>query len=82
MLGEINQGTGPSVLVDIGEVMGDFGVPVYTYRNFPREAGLTVEQSLAGLGAVGLFSEIGVQVPDSLVMDFHSTCRPFCPPSF
>jgi hypothetical protein len=33
MLGEINQGTGLSVLVDIGEVMGEFGVPVYTYRS-------------------------------------------------
>jgi hypothetical protein len=33
---------GLSVLVDIGEVM-PLGVPVYTYRNFPRRPGLTVE---------------------------------------
>ena len=39
MLGEINEGTGLSVLVDIGEVMGGVGVPIYTYRNFPRKAG-------------------------------------------
>ena len=38
MLGEINEGTGLSVLVDIGEVMGGVGVPIYTYRNFPRKA--------------------------------------------
>ena len=50
MLGEINEGTGLSVLVDIGEVMGEFGVPIYTYRNFPRRPGLTVEKSIAGLG--------------------------------
>src|SRR5208337_4915890 len=74
MLGEINEGTGLSVLVDIGEVMGDFGVPVYTYRNFPPKPGLTVEQSIAGLGAVGLFAEIGVQVPDSFVMDCIRLC--------
>ena len=39
MLGEINEGTGLSVLIDIGEVMGGVGVPIYTYRNFPRKAG-------------------------------------------
>ena len=44
-------------------------IPIYTYRNFPREPGLTVEQSLASLGTKGLFAEIGVQVPDSFVMD-------------
>ena len=53
MMGEINQGTGLSVLVDIGELMGEVGVPVYTYRNFPRRPGLTVEQSLASLGTRG-----------------------------
>jgi hypothetical protein len=78
MLGEINEGTGLSVLVDIGEVMGDFGVPVYTYRNFPRKPGLTVEQSLAGLGTKGLFAEIGIQVPDSLVMDCIRLCCSLC----
>ena len=53
MLGEINEGTGLSVLVDIGEVMGGVGVPIYTYRNFPRKPGLTVEKSLGGLGKWG-----------------------------
>jgi hypothetical protein len=28
-MGEINDGTGLSVLVDIGEVMGEIGVPIY-----------------------------------------------------
>ena len=53
MLGEINEGTGLSVLVDIGEVMGGVGVPIYTYRNFPRKPGLTVEQSIDGPGESG-----------------------------
>ena len=53
MLGEINDGTGLSVLVDIGEVMGGVGVPIYTYRNFPRRPGLTVEQSIDGPGQSG-----------------------------
>lgn len=78
LMGEIDEGTGLSVLVDIGEVMGDFGVPVYTYRNFPREAGLTVEKSIEGLGKVGLFSEIGVQVPDWFVMDCIRLCCSLC----
>jgi hypothetical protein len=77
MMGEINEGTGLSVLVDIGEVM-PLGVPVYTYRNFPRRPGLTVEQSIEGLGKVGLFSEIGVQVPDDFVMDCIRLCCSLC----
>ena len=77
MLGEINEGTGLSVLVDIGEVM-PMGVPIYTYRNFPRKPGLTVEQSIAGLGTVGLFADIGVQVPDSFVMDCIRLCCSLC----
>jgi len=78
MTAEINQGTGLSVLVDIGELMGEIGVPVYTYRNFPRKPGLTVEQSLASLGTKGLFADIGVQVPDSLVMDCVRLCCSLC----
>ena len=78
MMAEINQGTGLSVLVDIGELMGEIGVPVYTYRNFPRKPGLTVEQSLASLGTKGLFADIGVQVPDSLVKDCVRLCCSLC----
>ncbi len=78
LMGEINQGTGLSVLVDIGELMGEIGVPIYTYRNFPRRPGLTVEQSLASLGTKGLFADIGVQVPDSLVMDCVRLCCSLC----
>ena len=77
MMGEINDGTGLSVLVDIGEVM-PMGVPIYTYRNFPRRPGLTVEQSIDGLGKVGLFAEFGVQVPDAFVMDCIRLCCSLC----
>jgi hypothetical protein len=78
LMGEINDGTGLSVLVDIGEVMEGVGVPIYTYRNFPRKPGLTVEQSLAGLGTKGLFDEIGVQVPASLITDCVRLCCSLC----
>jgi hypothetical protein len=78
LMGEMNQGEGISVLIDIGEVMDEIGVPIYTYRNFPRRPGLTVEQSLTSLGTKGLFAEIGVQVPDSLVMDCVRLCCSLC----
>jgi hypothetical protein len=40
-----------SLLIDIGETMDNslFQTPLFTYRNFPRREGLTVEQSLASL---------------------------------
>jgi hypothetical protein len=52
LLSEINEGRGLSILIDIGETMenGLFEVPIFTYRNFPRREGVTVEQSLASLG--------------------------------
>ena len=78
MMGEINNGTGISVLIDIGEVMDEIGVPIYTYRTFPRRPGLTVEQSLTSLGLKGLFADIGVYVPDSLVMDCIRLCCSLC----
>ena len=43
LMGEINEGRGISILIDVGEAMGDgkdFGVPIYTYRNFRRQEGL------------------------------------------
>jgi hypothetical protein len=76
MMGDMNQGTGISVLIDIGEVMPG-GVPVYTYRNFPRRPGLTVEQSLAGLGR-NVFSDIGIQVPNSLIDNCVRLCCSLC----
>jgi len=39
---------------------------------------MTVEQSIAGLGKVGLFSEFGVQVPDSFIMDCIRLCCSLC----
>ena len=77
MIGTINDGTGLSVLVDIGELM-PLGVPVYTYRNFPRRSGLTVEQSLASLGKKGLFADIGIQVPNALMTDCIRLCCSLC----
>ena len=54
------------------------GFPIYTYRNFPREPGLTVEQSLAGLGTRGLFAEIGIEVPETWLMDCVRLCCSLC----
>jgi hypothetical protein len=76
LMGYINDETGISLLIDIGETM-PLGVPVYSYRNFPRMEGLTVEQSLAGLQA-DPFSEVGVQIPNELVLDCVRLCCSLC----
>ena len=52
LMGTINDGRGLSILIDVGELMSDgrgFGVPIYTYRNFRREQGVTVEEALGEL---------------------------------
>ena len=70
LLSEINDGRGLSILLDIGETMdnGLFQVPIFTYRNFRRREGLTVEQSLASLGK-GITADMGVQIPLTLIDD-------------
>ncbi len=76
LMGYINNETGISLLMDIGEV-APLGVPIYTYRNFPRKEGLAVEQSLAGLHG-DKFSEIGIQMPNELVLDCVRLCCSLC----
>ena len=77
LIGDMNEGKGISVLIDIGEVMPG-GVPIYTYRNFPKKPGLTVEQSLASLGKKGVFADIGIVIPDNLVTDCIRLCCSLC----
>ncbi|NLX95572.1 MAG: hypothetical protein GXY83_05295 [Rhodopirellula sp.] len=79
MMGDMGDGKAISVLIDVGEVMnnGLADVPIYTYCNFRRQDGLTVEQSLAGLGK-DAFSDIGVQVPSELVTDCVRLCCSLC----
>ncbi len=80
LLGEINDGKGISILIDVGEVMGDgkdFGVPIFTYRNFRRQEGLTVEDALRELGSNEL-AELGVQIPNDLVTDCVRLCCSLC----
>ena len=53
LLGTINDGRGLSLLIDVGEMMGDgqeVGVPIFTYRNFRRQEGVTVEEAILELG--------------------------------
>jgi hypothetical protein len=76
LMGYINNETGISLLIDIGE-LAPLGVPIYTYRNFPRKEGLTVEQSLAGLRG-DKFAEIGIQTPEDLMMDCVRLCCTLC----
>ena len=76
LMGYINNETAISLLMDIGETM-PLGVPIYSYRNFPRKEGLTVEQSLAGLRG-DKFSEIGIQMPNELVLDCVRLCCSLC----
>ncbi len=80
LLGDMNQGRGISVLIDVGEVMGDgkeIGVPIYTYRNFRRQEGLTVEEALRELGSNEL-AELGIQIPNNLVTDCVRLCCSLC----
>lgn len=77
LLGDMNQGEGISVLIDIGEVMPG-GVPIYTYRNFARKSGLTVEQSLASLGTKGEYSDLGIVIPLPLIDDCVRLCCSLC----
>jgi hypothetical protein len=77
MMGDMNQGEGISVLIDVGELVDEIGVPVYSYRNFPRKPGLTVQQSVASLGR-NVFADLGIQVPDSLVKDCVRLCCSLC----
>ena len=80
LLGEINEGRGLSILIDIGETMSDgdgFGVPIYTYRNFRRKSGLTVEEALQELGGNEL-AEPGIQIPLDLITDCVRLCCSLC----
>jgi hypothetical protein len=79
LLSEINDGRGLSLLIDIGETMDNspFQVPLFTYRNFPRREGLTVEQSLASLGR-GVSADMGVQIPETLIDDCVRLCCSLC----
>jgi hypothetical protein len=69
----------PSIVPMLTKLMhnGICDVPVYTYSNFPREKGLTVEQSLASLGKNRL-AELGVQIPSDLVTDCVRLCCSLC----
>ncbi len=66
LLSEINDGRGLSLLIDINETMdnGLFVMAIYTYRDFPRREGLTVEQSLASLDR-GVTAEMGADPRDT-----------------
>ena len=77
LMGEINEGRGLSILIDVGEVMGSEGVPIYTYRNFRRQEGLTVEEAIRELGSNEL-AELGVQIPEDLITDCIRLCCSLC----
>ena len=77
LLGDMNDGDGISVLIDIGELMPEIGFPVYTYRNFRRQKGLTVENALGELKR-DWSAELGIAVPDSLVDDCVRLCCSLC----
>jgi len=80
LMGDMHEGQGISILIDIGEAMTDgrqFGVPIYTYRNFRRQEGLTVEQAIRELGDNGL-GDLGIQIPESLITDCVRLCCSLC----
>lgn len=75
LMGAANEGKTILILIDIGEVVNQ--VPVYTYQNFLRQEGLTVERSLAGLPKRPS-AEVGVQIPDALIADCVRLCCSLC----
>jgi hypothetical protein len=80
LMGEINEGRGLSILMDIGEMVSDgdgFAMPIYTYRNFRRETGLTVEDALQEIGSNEL-AEPGVQIPTGVIGDCVRLCCTLC----
>ena len=77
LLGEMNDGSGISVLIDIGELMPEIGFPVYSYRNFRRQEGLTVEKALGELKK-DWSAEVGIAIPDPLINDCVRLCCSLC----
>jgi hypothetical protein len=77
LLGDMNDGSAISVLIDIGELMPQIGFPVYSYRNFRRREGLTVENALGELKR-DWSAEVGIAIPDSLVNDCVRLCCSLC----
>ncbi len=79
LLGDMGDGQAISILIDIGETVhnGAFEIPIYTYCNFVRQEGLTVNQSLADLNK-GQLADVGVQVPQELVTDCVRLCCSLC----
>ena len=77
LVGKINEGGGISVLIDIGELMPEIGFPIYTYRNFRRREGLTVENALGELNR-DCSAEMGIAVSESLVNDCVRLCCSLC----
>jgi hypothetical protein len=77
LLGDMNDGDGISVLIDIGELMPEIGFPVYSYRNFRRQKGLTVENALGELKR-DWSAEMGIAVPDPLINDCVRLCCTLC----
>ncbi len=79
LLGDLGEGQAISILIDIGETMhkGPFEMPIYSYCNFLRHEGLTVDQALADLNK-GRLVDVGVQVPQELVTDCVRLCCSLC----
>ena len=65
------------MLIDMGEVMPEIGFPIYSYRNFRRRDGLTVESALRELRK-GWTAELGIQIPEPLVDDCVRLCCSLC----
>src|SRR5664279_1180807 len=77
LVGEINDGGGISVLIDIGELMPEIGFPIYTYRNFRCRDGLTVENALRELKK-DWSAEMGIEIPEPIIDDCVRLCCSLC----
>jgi hypothetical protein len=77
LLGEVESGQEISILMDIGEVIEGSDMPVYTYQNFLRREGLSVEEAIRALRREKS-ADVGVQVPDYFIRQCVRLCCTLC----
>jgi len=79
LMGESKQTDAILMMIDLGETRttGKFQVPVGSYCNFPRQAGLTVEQAVAALPRRPSNNGL-IDIPEAIVSDCVRLCCSLC----
>lgn len=79
LMGESKQADTILMMIDLGETKtaGQFQVPVGSYCNFPRQEGLTVEQSVAALPRRPSNKGL-IDIPEAMLSDCVRLCCSLC----